>query len=137
MGATLTTPSVAFWGAPCESGLLEPRTDQRSRGRYPISLELQYKLFRGGRVQQTGTGRTVNISSGGVLFETEDLLPPRGTVEVAMQWPFLLQGVCGLKLVMRGRIVRSGGHRRVTALRAEFHEFRTAGVRQTTAISAG
>jgi len=86
--------------------------------------------LRGGRVEQTGTGRTLNISSGGVLFETNDRLPQRGLVEVAMQWPYLLQGVCGLKLIMRGRIVRSGGDQRETAVRAEFREFRTAGIRR-------
>jgi hypothetical protein len=113
----------------------DKRTDQRARDRYPISLELQYKLLRGGRVEQVGTGITLNISSGGVLFETDDRLPQRGLVEVAMQWPYLLQGVCGLKLVMRGHIVRSGGNLRETALRAEFREFRTAGVRRVDANS--
>lgn len=48
-----------------------------------------------------------------------------------MQWPFLLQGVCGLKLVMRGRIVRSGGNGRATAVRADFREFRTTAARHT------
>jgi hypothetical protein len=103
--------------------------DQRSRGRYPIILELQYKLLRGGRVARTGSGRTLNISSGGVLFKTDDLLPERGAVELAMKWPFLLEGSCGLKLVMRGRIVRCDSNARATAVRAESHEFRTAGMR--------
>ena len=119
--------------------LSEELTDQRARDRYPISLDLQYKVLRGGRIEQTGTGRTLNISSGGVLFETDDRLPQRGLVEVAMQWPYLLQGVCGLKLVMRGHIVRSGGNQTKTALRAEFREFRTArrkDVGSETAVSA-
>jgi hypothetical protein len=103
--------------------------DQRAHDRYPICLDLQYKLLRGSRVEQAGTGRTVNISSGGVLFETSDWLPARGSVELALQWPFLLQGVCGLKLVIRGRIVRSDSNGRAIAVRAVFHEFRTAGLR--------
>jgi len=111
----------------------EERTDQRARDRYPISLDLQYKVLRGGRVEQTGTGRTLNISSGGVLFETDDRLPQRGLVELALQWPYLLQGVCALKLVMRGRIVRSAANNRETAVRAEFREFRTTGVRRQDA----
>lgn len=109
--------------------------DHRARGRYPICLDLQYKLLRGSRVEQAGTGKTVNISSGGVLFETDDWLPPRGSVELALEWPFLLQGVCSLKLVMRGRIVRSESNGRAIAVRADFHEFRTARLRRATSAA--
>lgn len=132
METTLSSTHELLLEAPSASLLPEEPTEQRTRDRYPISLELQYKVLRGGRVEQTGTGRTLNISSGGVLFETDERLPQRGLVEVAMKWPYLLQGVCGLKLVMRGHIVRSGGNHRETAVRAEFREFRTAGTRRTT-----
>jgi len=107
----------------------ERRRDQRSRGRYPIALELHYKILRGGRVERTGSGRTLNISSGGVLFEADNPLPARGAVELAMKWPFLLNGLCGLKLVMRGRIVRCDANAKAAAVCAESHEFRTAGMR--------
>lgn len=117
-------------------GFAEPRRDQRSKGRYPIALELQYKLLRGSRVERMGLGRTLNISSGGVLFETDNPLPVRGSVELAMKWPFLLQGACGLKLVVRGRIVRCDAGTRATAVRAEYHEFRTAGTRLATMAGA-
>ena len=126
MSSTYSCPALSE-----TTGIIEPcqnRVDQRSKGRYPIALDLQYKVLRGGRVERAGVGRTVNISSGGVLFETDDLLPSRGSVELAMKWPFLLQGVCGLKLVMRGRIVRSASNGKATAVRADFHEFRTAGI---------
>jgi len=104
------------------------RNEQRLNGRYPITLELQYKLLSKGRVEKLGNGRTLNISSGGVLFETDDLLPPDGPIELAMNWPFLLEGVCSLKLVMRGRIVRSDPKVKAAAVKAEYHEFRTAGI---------
>ena len=110
--------------------------DQRANGRYPIALEVHYKLLRGDRVIQVGCGRTLNISSGGVLFETDELLPPTGLVELAIQWPFLLRKVCSLKLVMRGRIVRRDYHTKATAVRAQSHEFRTAGVRTSRTESA-
>jgi len=110
----------------------EQRFDQRANGRYPIALEVQYKLLRGDRVLRMGCGKTLNISSGGVLFETDELLPPTGIVEVAIQWPFLLRKVCSLKLVMRGRIVRRDYHSRATAVRAQSHEFRTAGIRTSS-----
>jgi hypothetical protein len=123
---------------PDTSGLADSagrRPDQRSRGRYPITLELRYQLMRRGRVERSGSGRTLNISSGGVLFEADDMLPARGTVELAMRWPFLLEGACGLTLVMRGRIVRCDTDTKATAVRAESHEFRTAGMRFTSSGS--
>jgi hypothetical protein len=103
--------------------------DQRLNGRYPITLELQYKLLHKGRVEHLGVGRTLNISSGGVLFEADGLLPPTGPIELALSWPFLLEGICNLKLVMRGRIVRCDTGSRAIAVKAEYHEFHTAGVR--------
>jgi hypothetical protein len=105
------------------------RGDQRAKDRYPITLELQYKLLDKGRVERVGVGRTINISSNGVLFETDRSLPPGGSVELAMKWPFLLRGICGMKLVVRGRIVRCHANTTATAVRAESHEFRTAGFR--------
>ena len=107
----------------------EQQVDQRENGRYPIELDVQYKVLTGNRVGRVGCGRTLNISSRGVLLETDQLLPPTGVVELAIQWPFLLREVCSLKLVMRGRIVRRDYQTKATAVRAEFHEFRTAGVR--------
>jgi hypothetical protein len=104
-------------------------SDQRVNGRYPIILELQYKLLNKGRVEHLGAGRTLNISSGGVLFEADSLLHPTGSIELAMTWPFLLEGICNLKLVMRGRIVRCDTSSKAIAVKAEYHEFHTAGVR--------
>lgn len=129
MGTTLTTMFSELAQPPIFSVEPEPVADQRARSRYPISLDLEYKLIRGNRIQQMGVGKTLNISSGGLLFATNDPLPARGVVEVAMRWPYLLQGACGLKLVMRGRIVRSGGNSIGTAICAHFHEFRTAALR--------
>jgi hypothetical protein len=99
----------------------------RLHRRYPIALELQYKLLNKGRVERHGFGRTVNISSGGVLFEADELLPDSSSIELALSWPFLLDGVVTLKLVMSGRIVRTEA--RAIAVKAGHHEFRTAGAR--------
>ena len=111
----------------------EHQIDQRANGRYPIELNVQYKVLRGDRVDRVGCGKTLNISSGGVLLETDQALPPNSMVELAIQWPFLLREVCSLKLVMRGRIVRRDQHTHATAVRAESHEFRTAGVHRPAA----
>jgi hypothetical protein len=101
------------------------RADQRLHQRYPIALKVEYKLLKKGRVASLESGRTLNISSGGIYFEAGDPLPARGRIELSMEWPFLLEGVCALKLVMRGRIVRNDA--KGVAVEIVQHEFRTAG----------
>ena len=102
-------------------------SEKRSHQRYPIKLEAEYKLVNDGRVEGTGVGRTLNISSTGVLFETSDTLHPGRTIELSLSWPFLLEGVCPLKLITRGSIVRCDGKK--VAVRFKNYEFRTAGAR--------
>jgi len=109
---------------------LEPHVDQRLNRRYPITLEIEYKLLRKGRVERLGLGRTLNVSSGGVLFEANESLPAGSSIEILMQWPFLLEGVCPLKLVIHGSVVRSDSKR--IAVRTKHHEFRTAGARSSS-----
>jgi len=103
------------------------RADPRAHRRYPISLSVHYRLLGNGRVDLLGSGQTLNLSTGGAYFECLDALPSKGAIELVMSWPFLLEGVCPLNLVMRGRIVRVDG--RCIAVQAQHHEFRTAGVR--------
>jgi hypothetical protein len=114
--------------------LLEGRRDQRAHRRYPISLSVNYKLLTRGRIDHAGSGETLNVSSGGACFRCAESLPAGGSIELVMNWPFLLEGVCPLKLVMRGRIVRSDGQR--VAIQAEQHEFRTAGMRASRVSAA-
>jgi hypothetical protein len=99
-------------------------SEQRARPRYPIELALEYRLL--GKKEGRGSGRTRNISSNGVLFEVSEPLPGAGSIELLLQWPCLLGGVCPLKLVLKGRIVRSDGKR--VAIISKQHEFRTAGL---------
>ena len=101
-----------------------PRPDQRRHPRYPITLDLQYKLLNHGPVNRTGSGRTVNISTGGIFFETDDTLPKHGQIDVEMNWPFLLDGACPLKLLVQGRIVRTDARR--TAVKVSRYEFHTS-----------
>ena len=115
--------------APAVRFLESHRADQRLNRRYPIALEIEYKLLRKGRVERLGLGRTLNVSSGGVLFEADEPLPAGNSIELLMYWPFLLEGVCPLKLVIHGNVVRSDGKR--VAVQTKHHEFRTAGTRSS------
>jgi hypothetical protein len=111
------------------------RGGRRVKRRYPITLELQYKLLNKDRVEHLGIGRTLNISSGGVLLEVDTILPTAGPIELAIRWPFLLEGVCNLKLVMRGRIVRYEANPKIIAVKADYHEFHTAGAHSPTGLT--
>jgi hypothetical protein len=117
------TPAVAEDAIPAETYA----ADKRTHHRYPITLELEYKVLHRGRVECLGFGRTLNMSSGGVLIDASQIVRRGRIIELVVNWPFLLEGVCPLKLIVRGRIVRTEG--RAVAVKAKHHEFRTAGIR--------
>ena len=100
--------------------------DRRDDRRYDIQLDLRWKLIRRKRVLETGTGRTLDLSSGGILFETDRPLPVGLNVELSVAWPVMLHNVASMQLVISGRIVRAAGQR--TAIQMTQHEFRTMGV---------
>jgi len=109
--------------------------DRRSDRRYGMQLQLRWKLIRRRREIDAGTGHTIDMSSGGILFETGCELPAGLNVEIHIAWPMLLHEVAPMQLVVMGRIVRS--NRGWAAIRTMSHEFRTVGVpanqRQTLA----
>ena len=49
----------------------DEEVDRRNKRRFNIEQGLRYKLLYGSRVAETGSGRTVNISSSGVWFTTK------------------------------------------------------------------
>ncbi|MGA3099680.1 MAG: PilZ domain-containing protein, partial [Bryobacteraceae bacterium] len=100
--------STTLWGGPSK----EEQTiagDRRGDRRYEIRLEARWKLVRRRKVLETGSGRTLDFSSGGVLFEPGRQLPVGLNVELSISWPVLLHNVAPLQLVVYGRIVRSNG----------------------------
>jgi hypothetical protein len=100
--------------------------DRRRDRRYRIDLEVRWKLIRRRRVRDAGVGRTIDLSSGGVLFDATRPLPPGMQVELNISWPVLLHNVAPMQLVVSGRVVRSTGTR--VAIQMNQHEFRTVGV---------
>jgi hypothetical protein len=96
--------------------------ERRASTRFPLDAEVRYKLFHEGLVT-SGSGRTVNMGSGGMLLTTEDRLPVGVKIEVAVNWPVLLDGGCRLKFVGSGVVLRSDQQR--AAVRIGRHEFHT------------
>jgi hypothetical protein len=71
----------------------------------------------------SGSGVTLNIGSGGILFTTEERLPVGRLVELAVNWPARLGGTCPLQFVATGKVVRSEPGQ--TAVKIERYEFKT------------
>ena len=99
--------------------------ERRLKRRFLIDQEVRYKMLYGQRIAETGTGRTVNISSSGVWFSTETMLTSGMPIELSMNWPILLNDVCPMKLMIYGCVVRS--NEKGAAVAIERYEFRTQG----------
>ncbi len=97
--------------------------DRRLTSRFPFREDVTFRVLHSKGPALVGTGQTLNIGSGGILFTTDERLPPGRMLEVSVNWPARLGGTCPLKMVARGRVVRSEAGK--TAVRIERYEFRT------------
>jgi hypothetical protein len=104
--------------------------ERRGSSRQAIEREVQYRILSRKDGDVNSAGKTLNISSSGVLFTTAETLLPGRRMELAIDWPAQLDNKCALKLVARGRVVRFEGDR--AALEILQHEFRTKSSRAQT-----
>ena len=81
--------------------------DRRSHHRYPVSMDLEYRLSSPEGHLQVGRGRTINLSSGGVLFEAEATVPLNTTVEMSILWPLRSEHQVRFELHVTGKTVRA------------------------------
>jgi hypothetical protein len=100
-----------------------PSTERRRSSRFPIEREIRYKTLNQRTELLTGVGKTLNISSSGVLFTAEHDMPLGTRLEVAISWPAQLNDRCLLNLVARGRVTRHAKGQ--LALQIQQYEFRT------------
>ena len=117
--------STVLWGKPAD-GTDAIGGERRRDRRYNLQLELKWKLIRRRRLLDTGAGRTIDVSSGGIRFDAGRHLPEGLNVELSISWPVMLRNVAPMQLVATGKIVRCDG--REVAMQTVQHEFRTAGV---------
>lgn len=99
--------------------------ERRSADRFPIEREVRYRVLNKRNSHEEGTGKTINISSNGVLFTTDQILIPGKRLELSISWPAQLDNRCQLKLVARGRVARLEQGR--AAVEIQQYEFRTQG----------
>ena len=112
--------------------LVRKENDRRKKYRFPIERELRYKMADDGVVVATGTGRTLNMGSGGVAFTSEQQLTPGAYVELSVSWPALLADTCPMRLIVFGRILRCTGVKAICSI--DKYEFRTQARTFQTAV---
>lgn len=95
--------------------------DRRLARRYEIELDLRIAAMGAGGVANIGSGRSCNLSSGGVLFESAAQLPVGAHVELWIRWPAPLDRTRPLTLIANGIVVRKQDH--LYGLSLVRHEF--------------
>jgi len=108
-------------------------SERRGTNRFPVREDVRYRVVQSKSHQISGSGTTLNIGSGGILFTTEEPLPIGRTVELSVNWPARLDGTCPLQFVATGRVVRSEDNR--AAVRIERYEFKTRSVKPISATA--
>lgn len=102
-----------------------PMLDRRTKRRFPIQLDLLYRVHEGRRSATLGIGKTIDISSRGMIFRSDKEVPPGTRLEVSTSWPAMLHGTCPMRWVVFGNVVRSQDG--MTACTIDRCEFKTQG----------
>ena len=116
--------------------LAETRSEdqRRSNLRYPIAANLTYQLVAADRRLGTGNGRSVNLSSRGILLAIDTVLPVGVPIELQIEWPVKPDHQFALSWHAQGRTLRSDGkHTAVAIMRSEFR----AGRQAVTGVAPG
>ena len=111
-------------------------SDRRSSIRVAVNLEVRYSVAGRRGPVETGSGRTIDMSSSGLSFTADRPLLVGQKLDVSIDWPARLDEDVQLQVVVSGVIVRTTGA--VIALRIERHEFRTrrAGTRVVPSLES-
>lgn len=96
-------------------------TERRIKARYPLEMAVHYQTLSSRPIR--GAGRTVNVSSNGVLIAAEHVIEEGARLRLTMEWPTLLDGITPLQLVTTGKVVR---HKNSSiAIAFDWYQFRT------------
>jgi hypothetical protein len=115
-------------------GTVESASERRATSRFPFTEEVRYRVLNSRTGIIAGSGKTLNMGSGGILFTTEQTLPLGRTVEVAVNWPARLDGTCPLQFVGIGRVVRAELNR--AAVQIDRYEFKTRRISRAVPVMA-
>jgi PilZ domain len=98
--------------------------ERRSAARYGVALPVTYTVVRDSAICATGRGRTVDLSTSGILLAADRPLPDGEEIHLSIEWPSASTMSLPVSLYVGGRIVRNQGL--LAAVRLLRYEFRTA-----------
>src|ERR1700689_608403 len=93
--------------------------DRRSNAPYPLRLKLTFSAVTPPNC--SGDGETLHISSRELLFTTNESLAVGQCLRVSLNWPARIENRIPLRIVVSGRILRSGDGQ--SAMTIDNHEF--------------
>ena len=99
------------------------KPERRTKARFPIRRELRYKVLEDNTIVASGIGRTIDISSSGLAFDIDQTVKPGAFIELSISWPVLLDESCPMRLIVFGRVLRSGLQN--SACSVDKYEYRT------------
>ncbi len=97
--------------------------ERRMSRRFPLNFGIRYMYSNRRWNVETYAGVIRDMSSSGLRFLAESHVEVGRRLEVAIQWPALLDGTVPMQMVVTGIVVWSEGNE--VALRMQRHEFRT------------
>ena len=112
---------------------MEVTNERRQSDRFPIERDVRFRVMSRRSGEEAGDGKTVNISSNGVLFTAGQVLLPGRRVELSISWPAQLNSKCALRLVARGRVVRFENN--LAAVEILQYEFKTQSSNSTSKLA--
>ncbi len=108
--------------------------DRRLRVRYPIDCAVQYQVTERRSEITSGSGRTIDMSSSGILFAAENPVAPGTRIQLWVSWPAKLDHKTPMNLVLRGTVVRT--EQGVVAVKIKDREFRIRGTQHSQLFKA-
>ncbi len=109
--------------------------DRRNKSRFPLELSVKYRSLSGGP-SLFGEGRTVNVSSCGLLIASDETRFRTGArLQLTVEWPPLLHGVTPLQLIVICRVTRCLPEE--FAVKLERYQFKTRGMKAEFTAAAG
>jgi hypothetical protein len=100
----------------------KPKSERRVNVRFPLNLEVRSVSHRRKSVE-TRFGKIIDISSSGLRFAAQGPLELGLKLDVAIDWPVLLDGRIQLQLILTGVVVWSSDTE--TALQIQHSDFKT------------
>ncbi len=107
-GADFAVEVGNLYPEPVENFQVESeRKNRRAANRYDLDLPFDFRLFGRDQSVQEGRGRTLNMSSHGLLVSPDLRISKGQPIELFVQLPGQLKDAAGARLVILGHVLRS------------------------------